>query len=356
MDIIEHMERYDYEQVVFCSDKGAGLKAIIAIHDTTLGPALGGTRMWPYSSEEEALVDVLRLARAMTYKNAAAGLNFGGGKAVVIGDPAKDKSEALFRSLGRFVQSLGGRYITTEDVGTSVRDMQFVRAETSFVTGLPLSWGSSGDPSPVTAFGVLQAMKACAGEVYGSDSLEGRRVAIQGVGKVGHALARVLHEEKAALVVSDTREEAARVVRGEVGAAVLPPDEIYDAECDIFSPCALGAVLNDDIIPRLKCRIIAGAANNQLAEERHCQELARRGILYAPDFVVSAGGVINLSFELICYDAEASRAKTAEIYDTVKRIIATAKAEGITTAEAANHLAEDRLRRARGIKGLYLRR
>ncbi len=356
MKIIDYMNRYDYEQLVFCCDTRVGLSAIIAIHDTTLGPALGGARMWPYQSEEEAILDALRLGRAMTYKSSAAGLNLGGGKTVIIGDPNKDKSPGLFRSLGKFIESLNGRYITTEDVGTTVGDMQYIRTETTHVTGLPLAWGSSGDPSPLTGFGVYQGMKACAREVFGSDSLRDRTVAIQGVGKVGSHLAGHLREEGAKIIATDVNEEAARRAKQEFGATVVKPDEIYDVECDILSPCALGGVLNDETIPRLKCQIVAGGANNQLAEDEHGDLLQKRGILYAPDYIVNAGGVINISVELTGYNAGQARAQTAEIYHTMERVIALAKAEQISTAKVADRIAEENIEQARKSKRIYLKR
>ncbi|MBI3930822.1 MAG: Glu/Leu/Phe/Val dehydrogenase [Chloroflexi bacterium] len=354
MKIIDYMQRYDYEQLVFCCDTGTGLNAIIAIHDTTLGPALGGARMWPYQSEEAAILDVLRLARAMTYKAAAAGLNLGGGKAVIIGDPAKDKSIGLFRSLGRFIESLNGRYITTEDVGTSIDDMQHIRAETTHVTGLPLSWGSSGDTSPLTGFGVYQGMKACVKEVFGADSLQGRTVAIQGFGKVGSHLARYLHDEGARIVATDVNEEASQRAQQEFGATLVNADEIYDVECDVFSPCALGAVLNARTIPRLKCQIVAGGANNQLEEDEDGDRLQQRGILYAPDYIINAGGIINISVELTGYDPELARTQVAEIYHTMARVIALAKLEGISTARAADRLARNRIEEARRVRRIYL--
>ncbi|MBI2304728.1 MAG: Glu/Leu/Phe/Val dehydrogenase [Chloroflexi bacterium] len=356
MNILDYMGAYDYEQVVFCRDAGVGLRAIIAIHDTTLGPALGGIRMWPYATEEEALTDVLRLARAMTYKSAAAGLHLGGGKAVIMGDPQRDRNEALFLSFGRFVESLGGRYITTEDVGVTVRDLEWVSQETSHVTGLPIEAGSSGDPSPATAFGVYNGIRACCQEVYGTDSLKGLRIALQGVGKVGYHLAQHLREAGAMLTVADINEAAARRVKEELGIPVVPARDIYDVDCDIFSPCALGGVIHDETIPRLKAKIVAGAANNQLLEGRHGDELARRGILYAPDYVINGGGVINLALELTPagYDEELAHSRLEGIYDTIQRVIARAKKEAISTARAADLQAEERIAAARRIKRLYL--
>lgn len=353
MELFEYVEKYDYEQVVFCHEKASGLKAIIAIHDTTLGPALGGCRMWKYDSEEQALVDALRLARGMTYKSAAAGLNLGGGKAVIIGDPKKDKTEALFRAFGRYVQSLGGRYITAEDVGIGVADMDIVRMETSYVTGAS-GKGSSGDPSPVTAYGAWHGIRACAQEVWGTDSVEGRTVAVQGVGSVGYHVAKHLHEAGAKLIVTDIDPERVKRAVDDFGAKAVGPEEIYDVECDIFAPCALGAVLNDNTIPRLKCRIVAGAANNQLREERHAAALEERGILYAPDFVINAGGVINVADELEGYNRERALRKAAGIYDNIRRVFAIAKRDGITTAQAADRMAEERISLIKEIKSTYV--
>lgn len=356
MKIMEYMKEYDHEQLVFCCDTNVGLNAIIAIHDTTLGPALGGARMWPYPSEEEAILDALRLSRAMTYKSAAAGLNLGGGKVVIIGDPARDKSPGLFRSLGRFIESLNGRYIATEDVGTSIDDMKHIRSETSHVTGLPLAWGSSGDPSPLTGFGVYQGMKACAREIYGSDSLRDHAVAIQGLGKVGSHLAGYLHGDGANIIATDLNQEAARRAEEELGVTLVKADEIYDVECDIFSPCALGGVLNDQTIPRLKCRIVAGGANNQLEADKHGDRLQQRGILYAPDYIINAGGVINLSLELTGYNPELARAQVAEIYHTMERVIARARSEQISTARVADRLALDRIEATKRVRRIYLKR
>ncbi|CAM3425782.1 Leucine dehydrogenase [Hydrogenibacillus schlegelii] len=308
MKVLEQMQKDDYEQVVFVQDRGSGLRAIIAIHDTTLGPALGGVRMWPYASEEEALRDVLRLARGMTFKSAAAGLDVGGGKAVILGDPKRDKSEALFRAFGRAVHALGGRYITAEDVGTTVEDLEHVFKETPYVTGISSAFGSSGNPAPVTAFGVFQGMRAAAEAVFGSDDLRGRTVALQGAGQVAYHLARHLAEAGARLIVTDLDPEKAGRIAREFGAETVPPDAIYDVEADIFSPNALGGVLNDETIPRLRVRLVAGAANNQLESPHHARALKARGILYAPDFIINAGGVINVADELSGYDREAGDA------------------------------------------------
>jgi leucine dehydrogenase len=355
MDIFKYMERYSYEQLVMCHDPVSGLKAIIAIHDTTLGPALGGTRMWMYQNDDEAVVDALRLARGMTYKAAAAGLNLGGGKTVIIGDSKKDKSEALWRAFGRFVQSLNGRYITAEDVGTTVDDMNYVRLETRFVTGVSGTTGSSGDPSPVTAFGVWQGMKACAKEVYGIDALKDMTIAVQGVGHVGYYLAKHLAEEGANLIVTDINDENVARVVGEFGAVAVKPHEIFRVDCDIFAPCALGAIINDESIGQLKCKIIAGAANNQLKEERHGDILEERGIIYAPDYIINAGGLMNVADELNGgYNRERAFRKVETIYENVEKVIFIAKRDGIPTYKAADLLAEERIAAIGRVKKTYL--
>ncbi|MDI3235323.1 Glu/Leu/Phe/Val dehydrogenase [Exiguobacterium antarcticum] len=354
--IFETMAMEDYEQVVFCHDKVSGLKAIIAIHDTTLGPALGGLRMWNYASDEEALIDALRLAKGMTYKNAAAGLNLGGGKAVIIGDAKTQKSEALFRAFGRYVQSLNGRYITAEDVNTTVADMDYIHMETDFVTGVSPAFGSSGNPSPVTAYGVYRGMKAAAKEVYGTDSLGGKTIAIQGVGNVAFNLCRHLHEEGAKLIVTDINQDALRQAEEAFGALVVGPDEIYGVEADIFAPCALGATLNDETIPQLKVKIIAGAANNQLKEDRHGDMLQERGILYAPDFVINAGGVINVADELDGYNRERAMKKVELVYDAVSKVIEIAKRDHLPTYRAAEKMAEERIATMGSARSQFLRR
>ena len=345
MSVFEEMGRRDHEQLVFCHDEATGLKAIIAIHNTTLGPALGGCRMWQYDKEEDALRDVLRLSRGMTYKSAAAGLNLGGGKAVIIGDSKKMKSEALFRSYGRFVQSLAGRYITAEDVGTSVRDMEWVRNETDHVTGISRALGGSGDPSPFTALGVFMGMKASLKWQTGSESLAGKKVSVQGVGHVGYHLVRHIVEEGAQAIVCDIDQENLKKVTDSFqGVEVVAPDAIYDVDCDIFAPNALGAVINDETIPRLKCGIVAGSANNVLAvEEIHAPALKERGILYAPDYVINAGGLINVANELEGYNRDRATNPVSCIYDIVMDIFRIAETEGITTQKAANTLAERRI-------------
>ncbi|HEY8491187.1 MAG TPA: amino acid dehydrogenase [Dehalococcoidia bacterium] len=345
MEIFAAMAGDGYEQLAFCHDRATGLRAIVCIHDTTLGPALGGTRMLPYASEEEAVRDVLRLARAMTYKNAAAGLDHGGGKAVIIGDPKQDKSEALFRAYGRFVQGLGGRYVTTTDVGTTMTDMDLVLRETAFVTGYSQANGGSGDTSILTSVTVHLGMKAAAREAFGSDDLAGRHVAVQGAGKVGYHLMERLKADGCRITVTDVDPAAVERAVRDFGAEAVPPDRIFDVEADIFSPNALGAVLNDDTIPRLRCRVVCGGANNQLAEEHHAAILQDRGILYAPDFIVNCGGVINVADELRGYNRERAEHKAREVYETTLRVFAIAKRDGITTAAAADRLAEERIRR-----------
>ncbi|AOQ25104.1 Leucine dehydrogenase [Moorella thermoacetica] len=353
MEIFKYMEKYGYEQLVMCHDRTSGLKTIICIHDTTLGPALGGLRMWPYASEDEAVLDALRLARGMTYKNAAAGLNLGGGKAVIIGNPRTDKSEELFRAFGRFVDTLGGRYITAEDVGTCVDDMEYIRLETKHVAGLA---GLSGDPSPVTAYGAYMGMKATALVAWGNDSLKGKVVAVQGLGHVGYALCRHLAEEGATLIVTDLNPEAVDRVVKEFKASAVAPEEIYGVECDIYSPNALGGTINDDTLPQFKCKVIAGAANNQLKEERHGDILREKGILYAPDYIINAGGVINIAEEMRDYNRERALKKAAGIYDRVLKVFKIAEEYKIPTYVAADRLAEERIARIHNIHHTYLPR
>lgn len=335
------MSTMGHEQVLFCNDSVTGLKAIIAIHNTVLGPALGGTRMWSYSNEMEALNDVLRLSKGMTYKNSISGLNLGGGKAVIIGDARTMKSEALFRRFGKFVESLAGNYITAEDVGISPADMNWVNMETNHVAGLP---GKSGDPSPVTAYGVYMGMKACAKVQFGSDSLEGKTIAVQGVGHVGEYLVKHLSAEKANVVITDIHEETLKRVANEYGVKVVASNEIYDVPMDIYAPCAMGATINDETLSRLTCSIIAGAANNQLAiEEKHGLEVMNRGIIYAPDYTINAGGVINCFSELEGLSSEWAHTKAEEIYTTILNIIHRSKEANIPTYQIANKMAEERI-------------
>jgi leucine dehydrogenase len=354
MEIFKYMEHYDYEQLVFCQDKQSGLKAIIAIHDTTLGPALGGTRMWTYESEEEAIEDALRLARGMTYKNAAAGLNLGGGKTVIIGDPRKDKNEEMFRAFGRYIQGLNGRYITAEDVGTTVADMDLIHEETDYVTGISPAFGSSGNPSPVTAYGVYRGMKAAVKEAFGTDSLEGKVVAVQGVGNVAYNLCKHLHEEGAHLVVTDINKEAVRRAVEDFNAKAVEPNDIYSVECDVYAPCALGATINDVTIPQIKAKVIAGAANNQLKDTKHGDLIHEMGIVYAPDYVINAGGVINVADELYGYNSERALKKVEGIYNNIARVIEIAKRDGIPTYQAADRLAEERIERMRNSRSQFL--
>jgi len=353
LEIFAAMARHGYEQVSMCHDKVTGLRAIIAIHDTTLGPALGGCRMWRYASEDAAITDALRLARGMTYKSAVAGLNLGGGKAVIIGDPLKDKSEALLRAFGRFVESLQGRYYTAEDVGTGTDDMEIIRQETRFVKGT-LGKGGSGDPSPATARGVLRGIEACAEQVWGTAQLRGRTVAIQGMGNVGLNLARYLHEAGASLIVTDIYPDKADKAAKEFGAAVVSPEEILSQQCDILAPCALGAILNAETIPLLKCLVVAGSANNQLATEGDGQALERRGILYAPDYVVNAGGVINVAYEFYGFDSERACRHVDRIRDNVKTVFRLAKERGIPTYQAADLMAEQRIEMIGRLHQTYL--
>ncbi|MBW8348058.1 branched-chain amino acid dehydrogenase [Bacillus sp. IITD106] len=354
MKIFEYMVKYDYEQLLFCQDAQSGLKAIIAIHDTSLGPALGGTRMWTYENEEAAIEDALRLARGMTYKNAAAGLNLGGGKTVIIGDPKKDKNEEMFRAFGRFIQGLNGRYITAEDVGTTVQDMDIIHEETNFVTGISPAFGSSGNPSPVTAYGCYVGMKAAAKEAFGSDSLEGKTVAVQGVGNVAFELCRYLHEEGASLIVTDINKDAVNRAVEAFQAKAVEPNDIYSVEADVFSPCALGAVINDETIPQLKVKVIAGSANNQLKDTKHGDKIHEMGIVYAPDYVINAGGVINVADELYGYNKERALKKVETIYNNVAKVIEISKRDSIPTYVAADRMAEERIEKMRSSRSQFL--
>jgi len=340
MKIFDTIAGMGHEQLVLCQDSASGYRGILAIHSTTLGPALGGTRFWNYDSDEDAIVDALRLARGMTYKNAVAGLNLGGGKSVIIGDNKTTDREMIFRAHGRFVESLGGRYITAEDVGTSTSDMDYVHMETDYVSGLA---GRSGDPSPVTAHGVFRAIQASAKARWGSDDLTLKTVSVQGCGHVGYYLAKELHEAGAKLIVTDIDAERVRRVTSEFGARAVGSDEIYSVQADIFAPCALGAVINDKTIPQLKVEIVAGAANNVLLEERHGDELDQRKITYAPDYVANAGGVINVYSELAGWTSARAFRKADEIYDTILKVFDIAKAESIPTYVAADRLAEQRI-------------
>jgi leucine dehydrogenase len=330
---------------MFCNDKASGLRSIIAVHNTVLGPALGGTRFWNYAKDEDALVDALRLSRGMTYKAAITGLHLGGGKAVILGDARKEKSEALFRRYGKFVNSLNGKYITAEDVGTNARDMEWIGRETKFVTGLPEYLGGGGDPSPFTAYGVFLGMKAAAKEVYGNDSLKGKKVMVQGVGHVGEYLVGHLIKEGAIVTICDIYEDRIDAVSKAFKVSVVKPDEVFDVDADIYAPCALGATINDDTIDHLKCTIIAGAANNQLKDEIvHGQILLEKGILYAPDYLINAGGLINVAAEWDGYNRDRANAQCERIYDRTLEIFKYAKSKNIPTYKASNEIAEERLR------------
>lgn len=342
--VIGQMLINNHEQILFCNDNATGLKAIIAIHNTVLGPSLGGTRMWNYNNEMEALTDVLRLSRGMTYKSSVAGLNLGGGKAVIIGDPKKIKTEALLRRFGKFVNSLGGKYITAEDVAMSSRDMEIIKMETDYVSGLPVNMGGSGDPSPVTAYGVYVSMKASAKEAFGSDNLNGKKVLVQGIGNVGMHLVEHLTKEGAKVYVYDITEERVKHAVDTYKAEFVAADKMFDLDIDIYAPCALGATVNDNTLSKLKCKVICGAANNQLADEKkHGEAVTSKGILYAPDFVVNAGGIINVFYELEGYNRERAMAHAEKIYDTTWNIIQTAKTQNIPTYIAANKIAEQRI-------------
>lgn len=340
-----------HESVVFCSDPETGLKAIIGIHSTVLGPALGGLRFWNYEHDADAITDVMRLSRGMSLKNSAAGLNLGGGKAVIIGDPAKLKTPALLRRFGEFVEGQAGRYITAEDVGTSTADIAYIREKTQYATGIEESAGGGGDPSPFTAMGVYLSMKASAKHQFGSDSLAGRTIALQGAGHVGTYLAESLRKEGANLYITDFFTDRAETLAAKVGGTVVDREAIYDVVADIYAPCALGATLNSDTISRLKAAIVCGAANNQLSDEKlHGAMLKDRGILYAPDFVINSGGVINVYQEILGYDRQKATEKVETLYNTVLNLYAQAERENITTHEAALNLAMDRIQKAKAAK------
>ncbi|MDV6168629.1 Glu/Leu/Phe/Val dehydrogenase dimerization domain-containing protein [Flavobacterium sp. DG1-102-2] len=334
----------DHEQIVFCHDKDTGLKAIIGVHNTVLGPALGGTRMWKYANEWEALNDVLRLSRGMTFKSAISGLNLGGGKAVIIGDSKIDKTPEMITRFGQFVNSLSGKYITAEDVGTTTADMDLIRDVTPHVTGISVERGGSGNPSPVTAYGVYMGMKAAAMHQFGSDKLDGKRVLVQGTGHVGETLIDYLTKEGALVQISDINEARMQEVSAKYGATIFAGDDVYSADVDIYAPCALGATINDATIDKIKARVIAGAANNQLANEIvHGNILKDKGILYAPDFLINAGGIINVYAEIVGYDSAEAMRRTENIYNTTLEIFALAEAQNITTHQAALAIAQQRI-------------
>ncbi|HLN96330.1 MAG TPA: Glu/Leu/Phe/Val dehydrogenase dimerization domain-containing protein [Flavobacterium sp.] len=333
----------NHEQIVFCHDKDTGLKAIIGVHNTVLGPALGGTRMWNYANEWEALNDVLRLSRGMTYKSAITGLNLGGGKAVIMGDAKVDKTPEMMTRFGQFVHSLSGKYITAEDVGTTTQDMDLIREVTPFVTGVSQSKGGSGNPSPVTAYGVYMGMKAAAKYRLGSDNLDGRTVLVQGIGHVGETLVKHLTQDGARVLIADISQSRLEEVAKKYNATIFT-DDVYDADVDIYAPCALGATINDDTVYRIKAQVVAGAANNQLANESvHGKILRERGIAYAPDFLINAGGIINVYGEIVKYAEGEALRRTENIYNTTLEIFALADATGITTQQAAMSIAQKRI-------------
>ena len=355
MKIFKELNSRGHEQVAFFNDPYSGLKGIVAIHNTTLGPALGGCRMWNYKSEEEAIIDVLRLSKGMTYKASIAGLNLGGGKAVIIGDPKKDKTEKLFRSFGRFVEGLGGRYITAEDVGTNIHDMENVKIETSYVTGIAKSLGGSGDPSPVTAFGVYMGIKASVKEKFNKNSLNNLKISVQGLGHVGSHLVKLLNDDGAEIYVTDIDKKRVDTIVEKYNCKYIVPDEILLQDVDIYAPCALGATINENTIPKLNCKIIAGGANNVLQQtNRDSELLIKRDILYAPDYVINAGGLINVANELEGYDKEKAFNQAEKIYDTLMGIFKRSKKDSISTTEAAALQAEDRIKKISTLKSFYL--
>ncbi len=355
MGIFDKMAEMGHEQLVFCYDKSTGLRMIIGVHDTTLGPALGGCRMWPYESEEAALEDVMRLSRGMTYKNSAMGLRLGGGKTVVLQRQRGEKDEMTMRAIGRFVETLGGRYVTAEDVGTSVQDMAIAAEESRNVRGLP---EASGDPSVATAYGVYVALKASLLEGFGNEQIRGRKIAVQGLGHVGVLLCERLHEEGAELFVTDIDQAKIDEAVARFAAHPVAPDAIYDQDCDVYCPCALGATLNDNTIPRLKVKVVAGSANNQLKEPRHGKMLQELGIVYAPDFVANGGGVINVADEMHPdgYHRERAFSHVAKIYDRIREIFRISREQGIAPHEAADHMAEERIARIAQVNRMFVPR
>ena len=350
--ILDYMQKYKFKKLVICNDTDSGLRAVIAIHSTRLGPATGGLRMWTYASEEDAIFDALRLARGMTYKYAAAGVNLGGGKAVIIGDPKKYKTEALMRAMGRFIDQQGGEYITGEDVGTTLDDMETLYSETDHVVTLPVHAGGAGDISPATALSSVLATKACALRVWGTADLAGRTVALQGLGVCGFKALKLIVDEGATVIVSDVDADKVKAAIAEFGVTAVAPDQIYDQNVDIFAPYALGAVINDDTINRLRCKVVAGSANNILAEERHGDELQARGIVYAVDYIANSGGTIfdTDRFRKGGFQAERAWANVRRVYDRTLEVFAIADAEGIPYYKAADQLAERRIAALDGVR------
>ncbi len=354
MELFEIIERDEHEQIIFCSNKDAGLRAIIAIHNTSLGPAFGGTRMWNYGSVDEALTDVMKLSKIMTYKAAVTGLNYGGGNAVIIGNPQRENRELLFRTFGKYVNSLAGRYYTAEDVGTTVEDMEFVRMETKYVTGISKALGGSGNPAPVTAYGIFVGMKACANARWGNDSLENKKIVIQGAGQVGKNLAEYLTASGAKVFITDIYPEKIENLSKSVKAEFVPHDKIFEIDSDIFSPCALGGIINEETINKLNCEIIAGSANNQLEnEEKHGRMLFEKGILYAPDYVINAGGLINVANELEGYRQDRALKQADKIYHNLSKVIEISEKENVPPCLASAKIAEERLKHIGGMKKIY---
>ncbi len=349
MAVFERIYDDNYEQIIFCHDKNTGLKAIIAMHSTALGPATGGCRMWNYRSEEEAVTDVLRLSKGMTYKASISNLPLGGGKSVIMGD-ASQKTPELLKRFGDFVETLQGNYITAKDVGINSADLKMIKSRTKHILGIAGEADSSGDPSPVTAWGVFNGMKACAEKTFGTKSLKGMRIALQGLGAVNYHLAQHLHQDGAKLIGCDIAPNAVARAKAEFGIEAVDPEAIYSVDCDIFSPGALGAVLNDRTIPQLKCKVIAGAANNQLATENHGEILLKRGIAYAPDYAINAGGLINIFHELEGYNRDKAWQRVAGIYDTIKLVLERGTAEKLPTNIVANQIAEERVRNAERVR------
>jgi len=346
LEVLDYMAEHGHQELVTCLDHQTGLRGLIAVHSTTLGPSLGGIRLWPYKMNEAAILDVLRLSEGMTYKAAVAGLSLGGGKSVILADGKEQDSQirkARLHAFGRFVEGLGGRYIAAEDVGTSVADILTMKSTTQHIVGLPVDAGGSGDPSPMTAYGVMEGMRALVEEVLHTDRFHGIRVVLQGLGKVGMSLASRLVSEKAHVIATDIRPEICRQASQQLGIKIVEADAIYDVECEIFAPCALGGVINDETLPRLKCKIVAGSANNQLADDRHGEALRSMGISYGVDYVVNAGGLINVAHELLGYVEEKARAQVGQIYQTTKHMYTLAQEEGISENRAARLMALQRL-------------
>jgi leucine dehydrogenase len=355
MDIFELMKRDGHEQIIFNFDKETGMRAIIAIHDSTLGQTFGGVRMVNYGSMEDALRDAMRLSKAMTYKCAAAEEDKGGGKAVIWGDPKKDKNEAFLRAFGRFIEMLNGRFVTGADLNITAMDGSIMGRESRYILAKPREEGSSGSTGPITAFGIYVGLKACAKFIWGNENLQGKKIAVQGLGAVGEPLLGYLKKGGLEVMATDMNEETLQRLQPQYGFKRVKPEAIYEVECDIFCPCAIGSILNDQTIPKLKCKIVAGSANNQLEdEERHSRMLQERSILYAPDYIINAGGVIQVIDEIQGYNPERVKMKTERVYGRLLHIFEMAKKEGILPLEAANRYAESRIREIQKVKRLYV--